>query len=338
MATAPISDRELYLAVPYKAILHAHKVYDVPILGDTIKKLNEMYNTEDQFHQLLFLLIHEKAKADSFWKVYIDSLPKTFNNPVYWSKEELQELQGSSIKAEAEQEYQQLSGKFSGIKQRVFEKFPNAFPPNAFTRDNYLWAHSILDSRAIWMDGQRNLVPMLDMVNCGEGPDPTRVHRSNHNHQVDTAETRASWGFKTGEQVLENYGQPNSIYFKYHGFWVPKNTHNCVNIEVPGAHSVCVGGKKGLDGLPEMRGSMDEAMTFVKDKLAGYPTTIREDFALLSKSRSGRHKMAIEYRIDEKVLLEELVQKRKDSAWRGLPDESWEPSDHKGLKRADREL
>ena len=42
---------------------------------------------------------------------------------------------------------------------------------------------------------------------------------------------------------------------------------------------------RGLDGLPEMTGSMDEAMKFVKDKLAGYPTTLDEDFALLTKSK-----------------------------------------------------
>jgi len=66
--------------------------------------------------------------------------------------------------------------------------------------------------------------------------------------------------------------------------------------------------------------------------------------------------MALEYRIDEKVLLEELVQKRKDPSWRylpaddinpcrdsssrriiiyfavarGLADDAWEPSNHKG--------
>ena len=43
-----------------------------------------------------------------------------------------------------------------------------------------------------------------------------------------------------GVQVLENYGQPNSIYFKYHGFYMEGNTHNCVDIEV-------------LDGLNQIR-------------------------------------------------------------------------------------
>ena len=68
-------------------------------------------------------------------------------------------------------------------------------------------------------------------------PNPN-PNRSDHNYQSDTAETRSSWSFRRGEQVLENYGQPNSIYFKYHGFWVPKNTHNCVAIQVPSLRSI----------------------------------------------------------------------------------------------------
>jgi hypothetical protein len=32
--------------------------------------------------------------------------------------------------------------------------------------------------------------------------------------------------------VFENYGQPNYIYFMYHGFVLENNTHNCVQIDL----------------------------------------------------------------------------------------------------------
>ena len=32
-----------------------------------------------------------------------------------------------------------------------------------------------------------------------------------------------------GEQLFENYGQPNHIYFMYHGFVLPDNSHDCVH-------------------------------------------------------------------------------------------------------------
>lgn len=34
-----------------------------------------------------------------------------------------------------------------------------------------------------------------------------------------------------GGQLFENYGQPNSIYFQFHGFILDSNSHNCVNFE-----------------------------------------------------------------------------------------------------------
>ena len=34
--------------------------------------------------------------------------------------------------------------------------------------------------------------------------------------------------FEVGQQVFENYGQPNHIYFLYHGFSIQGNSHDCV--------------------------------------------------------------------------------------------------------------
>jgi len=35
--------------------------------------------------------------------------------------------------------------------------------------------------------------------------------------------------FVKGEQVFENYGQPNHVYFLYHGFSIRNNSHDCVH-------------------------------------------------------------------------------------------------------------
>ena len=83
-------------------------------------------------------------------------------------------------------------------------------------RENYRWAHGILDSRRIWWNGEGHLVPMLDLVNCAEGPDPSRVHSTWLDHDTKTyAVTKGAWNFKKNEQLFEPYGQPNHIYFAY---------------------------------------------------------------------------------------------------------------------------
>ena len=87
----------------------------------------------------------------------------------------------------------------------------------AFTEDNYMWASTVLDSRSIWWSGKRHLVPLLDLINCQEGPPGSTVHATKLDTTGDNAVTLAPWDFPEGEQVYENYGQPNYIYFLYHG-------------------------------------------------------------------------------------------------------------------------
>ena len=50
--------------------------------------------------------------------------------------------------------------------------------------------------------------------------------------QGENAITYSPWAFKSGEQLFENYGQPNYQYFMYHGFILQSNTHDCVNVKV----------------------------------------------------------------------------------------------------------
>ena len=97
----------------------------------------------------------------------------------------------------------------------------------------YVWAAQTLDSRSIWWDGQRFLAPMLDLVNAAnsdEVPHGASVHKTNA--EAGVATTRAAWAFQTGEQVLEDYGQPNHVLFLYHGFSLAVNKHDCARLEL----------------------------------------------------------------------------------------------------------
>lgn len=40
------------------------------------------------------------------------------------------------------------------------------------------------------------------------------------------------WGFDFGTQVFEQYGQPNHIYFLYHGFVLNNNSFDCVHVDL----------------------------------------------------------------------------------------------------------
>merc|ERR1711934_731550 len=71
----------------------------------------------------------------------------------------------------------------------------------------FRWAVQALDSRSIWWNGQRHLVPMLDLVNAAgaaEIPPGTVAHRTSTviRGGKSTAVTRAAWDFDKGTQIL----------------------------------------------------------------------------------------------------------------------------------------
>ena len=77
-------------------------------------------------------------------------------------------------------------------------------------------------------------MPLLDLVNCAELQDdegrPAAAHTTIFIE--DLAITQATSSFREGEQLFENYAQPNYIYFMYHGFLLEKNSHDCAFVQL----------------------------------------------------------------------------------------------------------
>ena len=91
--------------------------------------------------------------------------------------------------------------------------------PNKQTYENQ-------STRSIWWGGKRHLVPLLDLVNCLDSSnDLVEAHQTSLEGHY--AVTNATSVYKRGQQVFENYAQPNYIYFMHHGFILEQNSHDC---------------------------------------------------------------------------------------------------------------
>ena len=108
-----------------------------------------------------------------------------------------------------------------------------------------------------------------------------------------SAVTLAPWPIPKGEQVWENYGQPNHIYFEFHGFSLPSNTHDCVRtaLDVEGSDPQYAAKMKRLESEGIRYGSSngqeaclrfpdkidDDVLRFlaVKHSMAGGPAAVR---------------------------------------------------------------
>ena len=282
VTTSSIKKEEVYLAVPLSLILDTDSAFACPLLGPSIRKLRKRFPGGDEFHELLFHVITETIVKHGRFEVapplggipkgnipkrlstmtsrfgpYLDLLPTTDQMPFpcFFTTSELRLLKGSALLSVIERYVADIDRKYILVQREVYSHDLVSFPPAAFSRESYRWATAILDSRAIWWGGKRHLVPLLDLINCIEGPDPNRVHATtltsfdensssfskkekrggenarSKSRESEFAETKADRDYTPGVQVWENYGQPNWVYFAFHGFSLLSNTHDCVRMD-----------------------------------------------------------------------------------------------------------
>ena len=194
-------------------------------------------------------LIHEKyvLGEQSFYAPYMGVLPEVEEvNPTFtWPDEDLAFLEGSpvvaatkSLQMKLKREYDDLLGGEDGL----IAKFPNRFPVEHYTYDNWVWAFTMLFSRAIRLRnlqvGERlAMVPYADLIN----------HSAFSQAFIDARQS-GDWLFKTGDEEVilyadRGYRQMEQIYISYgqksnaellllYGFALERNPYNSVDVTV----------------------------------------------------------------------------------------------------------
>jgi len=194
-------------------------------------------------------LIHERfvLGKKSFWNAYIGVLPEVDEvNPTFtWSDDDLSFLNGSpviaatqSLQMKLEREYEALLGREDGLVAR----FPDRFPKEHFTYENWLWAFTNLFSRAIRLRSLKQgetlaMVPYADLIN----------HSPFSQAYIDARQS-GDWLFKTGDEEVilfadRAYRRMEQIYISYgpksnaellllYGFAVERNPFNSVDVTV----------------------------------------------------------------------------------------------------------
>ena len=239
-ATTTIKQEELYLGVPTTIIMDADVAYDDGEFGILLKSLGAKFNYRDKFHELLLYLLHQRfmiGPESKYWP-YLLLLPNydEMDLPLFWTKEETEKRLGpSGIKESVNNYSQRYRTSFDQILS--IDLINSFFPKDVLTLEKYLWGVAILDSRSIWWENQRHLVPLLDLINCQNSPDKDpstsyRIHSTQLSDDRRYAVTNASYALEPGDELFENYGQPNHIYFMYHGFTLEHNAYDCLQINI----------------------------------------------------------------------------------------------------------
>lgn len=118
----------------------------------------------------LFLLREKALGSSSPWSPYINILPPSTNSPLFWSQEELSQLQGTQLLSTTEGVKDYVRSEFFKVEDNIILPNRHLFP-SVVTFTEFLWAFGILRSRAF--SGLRGenlvLIPVADLVNHNSG-------------------------------------------------------------------------------------------------------------------------------------------------------------------------
>lgn len=167
VAVQGLEQEQVYFSIDLDQTIHDQLVYQSPI-GSLLRVYQDNWPTHppSNYLNLLFFLMTEKHNMTSFWLPYLNILPSDYSHLPVNSVSAMQELVHLPIHSEIDRYNTSLHQRYYHLNRTVFSFFTQHFHEQHFTLDNYIWANYVLDSRSIWVDGKRHLIPVLDMVNC----------------------------------------------------------------------------------------------------------------------------------------------------------------------------
>ncbi|VFQ93004.1 unnamed protein product [Cuscuta campestris] len=139
----------IQLVVPLDLSITPMRVLQDPLFGPHCRAMYEEEEVDDRFLIILFLMV-ERLRKNSSWKPYFDILPTKFQNPLWFTDDELSELKGTTLYRATDLQKQKLHHLFYEKMKKLAEELLtlDGFPGRKITFEDFLWANSVFWSRA----------------------------------------------------------------------------------------------------------------------------------------------------------------------------------------------
>ncbi|XP_020204815.1 ribulose-1,5 bisphosphate carboxylase/oxygenase large subunit N-methyltransferase, chloroplastic [Cajanus cajan] len=230
VALKDISRNEVVLQVPKRLWINPDAV--------AASEIGKVCSGLKPWLAVALFLIRERSRADSIWKHYFAVLPKETDSTIYWSEEELTELQGTQLLNTTLSVKEYVQNEFRRLEEEIILPNKNLFP-SPITLDDFFWAFGILRSRAFSRLRNENLVviPLADLINHS-----ARVTTEDHAYEIKGAAGLFSWDYlfslrsplslKAGDQVYIQYdlNKSNAELALDYGFIEPNADRNAYTL------------------------------------------------------------------------------------------------------------
>lgn len=148
-STNDVPSDGVLLVVPLDLAITPMRVSQDPILGPECRALFDGGTVDDRFFVIVFLMV-ERLRENSSWKPYLDMLPTTFGNPLWFSDAELLELKGTALYRATELQKKSLLSLYNEKVKKLVERLVtvHGYLKSEVSFDDFLWANSIFWTRA----------------------------------------------------------------------------------------------------------------------------------------------------------------------------------------------
>lgn len=145
------------ISLPRKIIFNIDAAMSSPLA-----KIFEELETDPDTILLLFT-IHERYNAGSPWAPYLDLLPEAIPSGLFFEGMDLKALDGSPLMMDILTIKENLLNSYNALFPDLSERYPDTFPSDRFTYDNFVWARAMFDSRGFLIGAQSShLIPFSD--------------------------------------------------------------------------------------------------------------------------------------------------------------------------------
>lgn len=236
-AAAPVASGTLLISLPPHLPLSLPSSLDHPL-----HHLASVVPEELWALKLGLRLLMERAQTGSFWWPYISNLPQRFNVPVFFTGDDIADLQYAPVIHQVKQRCRALINVANQV-EAVLAKLPATEQPfggQEVNASSLGWAMAAVSSRAFQVHSskepskefsrkQRVLLPLIDMCNHSFTPNARIIQHEGK--EGASFVVVAEHNLQAGTNILLSYGSlSNDLLLLDYGFVVPQNSHDYIEM------------------------------------------------------------------------------------------------------------
>ncbi|KHG01954.1 Histone-lysine N-methyltransferase setd3 [Gossypium arboreum] len=194
-------------------------------------------------------LLQERAKVGSFWWPYISNLPETYTVPIFFSGEDIKNLQYAPLLYQVNKRCRFLLEFEQEVKNVLKNLKPSEHPFGGQDVDasSLGWAMSAVSSRAFRLYGKKlpngthsdipMMLPLIDMCNHSFNPNARILQEQDAGNPKMLIKAGSSEReIKQSDPLLLNYGcLSNDFFLLDYGFVIPSNPYDHIELKYDGA-------------------------------------------------------------------------------------------------------